>query len=189
MRTGAFTVTFTAGVSVHRCARAASASSSPSSSPSPQFPSCANTQTLVHIMKHTCTRSTSHGRSGASAQYVQVYGRGFGQALERAVDLLDVQPHVGLPLPAAQHQVVDLLRTGAGPLQHSALSDALDHLEENIGWFVKKKLIYLLSHNNVVWYKKISAAGKRAGTKLHIQYIKGQPQRLDSTDCIQRFKP
>lgn len=150
MRTGAFTVTFTVTVSVHRCARAASASSSPSSSPSPQFPSCANTQTLVHIMKHTCTRSTSHGRSGASAQYVQVYGRGFGQALERAVDLLDVQPHVGLPLPAAQHQVVDLLRTGAGPLQHSALSDALDHLEENIGWFVKKKLIYLLSHNNVV---------------------------------------
>lgn len=184
MRTGAFTVTFTAGVSVHRCARAASASSSPS----PQFPSCANTQTLVHIMKHTCTRSTSHGRSGASAQYVQVYGRGFGQALERAVDLLDVQPHVGLPLPAAQHQVVDLLRTGAGPLQHSALSDALDHLGENIGWFVKKKLIYLLSHNNVVWYKKSLRLGSVREPNCTSSLLK---DGLDIwiADCIQRFKP
>lgn len=46
------------------------------------------------------------------------------------MDLLDVQPHVGLPLPAAQHQVVDLFRTGAGPLQHAALGDALNHLQD-----------------------------------------------------------
>lgn len=66
----------------------------------------------------------------ASAQYVQIHGRGLGEALEHAVDLLDVQPHVGLPLPAAQHQVVHLFRTGAGPLQHAALGDALNHLQE-----------------------------------------------------------
>lgn len=78
----------------------------------------------------------AHARGGgvgtydhASAQYVQVHRRGLGEALEHAVDLLDVQPHVGLPLPAAQHQVVDLFRTGAGPLQHAALGDALNHLQ------------------------------------------------------------
>lgn len=68
--------------------------------------------------------------ASASAQYVQVDGGGLGQALEHAVDLLDVQPHVGLPLPAAQHQVIHLLGTGAGSLQHSALRDAFNHLQE-----------------------------------------------------------
>lgn len=77
--------------------------------------------------KHTATHIT-HADAGASAQYVQVHRRGLGQALEHAVDLLDVQPHVGLPLPAAQHQVIHLFRTSAGPLQHPALRDALNHL-------------------------------------------------------------
>lgn len=51
-----------------------------------------------------------------SAQYIQVDGRGLGQVQEQAVDLFDVQSHVGLPLPATQHQVVHLLGTGPGPL-------------------------------------------------------------------------
>lgn len=71
--------------------------------------------------------------AGGSAQYVQVHGRGLGEALEHAVDLLDVQPHVRLPVPAAQHQVVDLFRAGTGSLQHAALRDALDHLQEERG--------------------------------------------------------
>lgn len=83
----------------------------------------------THTHSHSCTQST-YKDSGASAQYVQVHGWGLGEALEHAVDLLDVQPHVGLPLPAAQHQVVHLFRTGAGPLQHAALGDALDHLQD-----------------------------------------------------------
>lgn len=45
------------------------------------------------------------------------------------MDLLDVEPHVGLPLPAAQHQVIHLFRTGARSLQHPALGDALNHLQ------------------------------------------------------------
>lgn len=44
------------------------------------------------------------------------------------MDFFDVKSHVGLPLPAAQHQVVHLLGTGPGPLQHPALGDTLDHL-------------------------------------------------------------
>lgn len=46
------------------------------------------------------------------------------------MDLLDVQPHVRLSLPAAQHQVVNLLGTGARPLQYTALGDALNDLQE-----------------------------------------------------------
>lgn len=72
--------------------------------------------------------------AGVSTQYVQVHGRGLGEALEHAVDLLDVQPHVRLPVPAAQHQVVDLFRASTGSLQHAALCDALDHLQgDNVG--------------------------------------------------------
>lgn len=77
---------------------------------------------------HTHARRVHTENTAASAQYVQVHRRGLGEALEHAVDLLDVQPHVGLPLPAAQHQVVHFFRTGAGPLQHTALGDALNHL-------------------------------------------------------------
>ena len=87
-----------------------------------------------------CTQSTYKRTRGASAQYVQVDGRGLGEALEHAVDLLDVQPHVGLPLPAAQHQVVHLFRTGAGPLQHAALRDALNHLRDTRGRYTSDLL-------------------------------------------------
>ena len=63
-----------------------------------------------------------------SAQDVQVDGRGLGQVEQQQVDLLDVKSGVGLPLPTAQHQVIHLLRTGPGPLQHPALGYTLDHL-------------------------------------------------------------
>lgn len=68
------------------------------------------------------------GTGGRSAQDVQVDGRGPRQVVEQGVDLFDVEPHVGLALPAPQHQVVQLLRTGTGSLQDATLRDALDHL-------------------------------------------------------------
>lgn len=49
------------------------------------------------------------------------------------MDLLDVEPDMRLPLPAAQHKVIHLLRTGTGSLQDPALSDALDHLQPERG--------------------------------------------------------
>lgn len=125
MRTGttAFTGTFTAGYCTQALAH----------SPLPSVPSRARKHTppRVHTpSSHTRVQST-YRTGGASAQYVQVHRGGLGEALEHAVDLLDVQPHVGLPLPAAQHQVVHLFRTGSGPLQHAALRDALDHLQDS----------------------------------------------------------
>lgn len=97
----------------------------------PSIPAASLSHPETNNLTHTCTpkKQSTYDESAASAQYVQVDRRGFGQALEHAVDLLDVQPHVGLPLPAAQHEVVHLLGAGAGPLQHAALGDALDHLQ------------------------------------------------------------
>lgn len=100
----------------------------------PSFPAASLSHLETNDLTHTCTPKTTKKKyirreRVASAQYVQVDGRGLGQALEHAVDLLDVQPHVGLPLPAAQHEVVHLLGAGAGPLQHAALGDALNHLQ------------------------------------------------------------
>lgn len=90
-------------------------------------------------MKHTCAQTTYTG-AGGSAQYIQVHRRGLGQALEHAVDFLDVQPHVGFPLPAPQHQVVYFLRTGAGPLQDSTLCDTLNHLQGTARYYTVSDL-------------------------------------------------
>lgn len=49
------------------------------------------------------------------------------------MDLFNVESHVGLSLPAAQHKVVDLFGAGPGALQHPALGDALDHLGKGGG--------------------------------------------------------
>lgn len=46
------------------------------------------------------------------------------------MDFFDVEPHVRLPLPTAQHQVIHFLGACARSLQDSALSDALNHLKE-----------------------------------------------------------
>lgn len=44
------------------------------------------------------------------------------------MDALDVLPHMGLSLPAPQHQLVDFLGARSRSLQDAALSDALYHL-------------------------------------------------------------
>lgn len=45
------------------------------------------------------------------------------------MDALDVLPHVGLSLPAPQHQLIDFLGARSRSLQDSALSDAFYHLD------------------------------------------------------------
>lgn len=70
------------------------------------------------------------GQSGRlpSAEDVQVDGRGLGQGLQLAVDVLHRLPLLRFPLPAALHDVVDLGGAGAGPLQLPTLGDALNGL-------------------------------------------------------------
>lgn len=45
------------------------------------------------------------------------------------MDALDVLPHMGLSLPAPQHQLIDFLGARSRSLQDAALSDALYHLD------------------------------------------------------------
>lgn len=65
----------------------------------------------------------------ALAQNIQVDRRCLGQVLKEGVDALDVLPHVGLSLPAPQHQLIHLLGACSRSLQDSALSDAFYHLD------------------------------------------------------------
>lgn len=50
--------------------------------------------------------------------------------MEDFVDLLDVQPLLWVPLPAAQHDIVYLFGTDTGPLQDTTLCNALNDLQE-----------------------------------------------------------
>lgn len=68
------------------------------------------------------------GGTSRLAQDVQVNGRVLDQLQQAAVDVLDDHPLLGLPLPAALHQLVHLLGAGAGPLQFPALRDAFNGL-------------------------------------------------------------
>ena len=64
------------------------------------------------------------------AKDVQVDGGGFPQSMEDLVDLLDVQPLLWFPLPTPQHDIIHLFGADSGPLQNTALGDALDDLEK-----------------------------------------------------------
>lgn len=87
---------------------------------------------LYHTFTHTLflTNNYTPILANGSAQDVQVNRRGLGQALEQVVDFFDVESHVGLPLPAAQHQVIHLFGASTRSLQHPTLCDTLDHLQE-----------------------------------------------------------
>lgn len=63
------------------------------------------------------------------AQDVQVDRRGFPHGEEDLLNVLNVQPLLRLPLPAAQHDVVHLLGTNPWPLQNPTLGYALDNLQ------------------------------------------------------------
>lgn len=73
-------------------------------------------------------RETGCRRGVPSTKDVQVDRRSLPQGLQDLIDFLDVQPLLGFPLPAPQHDIVHLLGAHAGPLQHAALGDALDDL-------------------------------------------------------------
>lgn len=64
------------------------------------------------------------------AKDVQVDWCGLAQSVKDLVDLLDVEPLLRFPLPAAQHDVVNLLGANSGPFQNSALGNALNDLKE-----------------------------------------------------------
>lgn len=63
------------------------------------------------------------------AQDVQVDRRGFSHGKKDLLNVLNVQSLLRFPLPAAQHDVIDLLRTDPWPLQDTTLGDALDNLQ------------------------------------------------------------
>lgn len=62
------------------------------------------------------------------AKDIQVDGGRLGQGTQACVHVLDAAALLGLPLPAAPHDGVDLRGAGAGPLQLASLRDALDRL-------------------------------------------------------------
>jgi hypothetical protein len=61
-------------------------------------------------------------------QDIQVYRRRLGQGLQPVMHILDAVALLGLSLPAAPHNGVDLWWAGARPLQLTSLRDALDCL-------------------------------------------------------------
>ena len=64
----------------------------------------------------------------AEKQTIQVNRRRLGQGLQPGMHILDAVALLGLPLPAAPHNGVDLRWAGTRPLQLTSLRDALDRL-------------------------------------------------------------
>lgn len=64
------------------------------------------------------------------AKDVQVDWCGLAQSVKDLVDLLDVEPLLRFSLPAAQHDVVNLLGADSRSFQNSALGNALNDLKE-----------------------------------------------------------
>lgn len=67
------------------------------------------------------------------AQDIQVDWRGFSHGKKDFLNVLNVQPLLRFPLPAAQHDVIDLLRTNPWPLQNPTLGYALNNLQSRKG--------------------------------------------------------
>lgn len=63
------------------------------------------------------------------AQDVQVDWRGFSHGEQDLLNILNVQSLLRFPLPAAQHDVVHLLRTDPRPLQNPTLGYTLNNLQ------------------------------------------------------------
>lgn len=62
------------------------------------------------------------------AKDVQVDWCGLAQSMKDLVDLLDVEPLLRFSLPAAQHDVVNLLGADSRPFQNPTLGNALNDL-------------------------------------------------------------
>lgn len=63
------------------------------------------------------------------AQDVQVDWRGFSHGEQDLLHVLNVQSLLRFPLPAAEHDVIHLLRTNPRPLQNPTLGYALNNLQ------------------------------------------------------------
>lgn len=79
----------------------------------------------VHL---SAWRGTGHPRP-LLAQDVQVDWRGFSHGEKDFLNVLNVQPLLRFPLPAAQHDVKHLLRANPWPLQNPTLGYALNNLQ------------------------------------------------------------
>lgn len=74
------------------------------------------------------TQPQPQPRASFLAQDIQVDRRRLGQGLQLGMYILDAVALLGLPLPAAPHNGIDLWRTGTRSLQLTSLRDALDRL-------------------------------------------------------------
>lgn len=74
------------------------------------------------------------------AQDVQVDRRGFSHGEQDLLNVLNVQSLLRFPLPAAQHDVVHLLRADPWPLQNPALGYALNNLQRRQGSGVRQTI-------------------------------------------------
>lgn len=63
------------------------------------------------------------------SQYVQIDWCGFHQSKQYLLNVLNIEALLWLPLPAAQHHIVDFLGTEPGALQYPTLRYTLYHLE------------------------------------------------------------
>lgn len=62
------------------------------------------------------------------SQYVEIDWCGFHQSKQHLLNVLNIEALLWLPLPAAQHHIVDFLGTEPGALQYPTLSYTLYHL-------------------------------------------------------------
>lgn len=74
------------------------------------------------------------------AQDVQVNWRGFSHGKKDLLNVLNVQSLLWFPLPAAQHDVIHLLRTNPWPLQNPTLGYALNNLQRREGSGVRQTI-------------------------------------------------
>lgn len=100
-----------------------------------------------------------------SAQYIQVHRWGLGQVEEQTVDFFNVETHVWLSLPAAQHQVIHFFRTGPRALQHPALGYTLYHLQSE-----RKTSIKLIVRRSPVHLVKNKAEKINSVFKLQLRW-------------------
>lgn len=74
------------------------------------------------------------------SQYIQIHGCGFHQCLKLVLNVFNDEALLWLPLPAAQHDIIDFLRTDSWAFQDSALSNAFNNLEKKTKNEAKKEI-------------------------------------------------
>ena len=106
-------------------------------------------------------RGTGHPRL-LLAQDVQVDRRGFSHGEQDLLNVLNVQSLLRFPLPAAQHDVIHLLRTNPCPLQNPTLGYALNNLQRREGSGVRQTiftdwLLWFAHNEKAVTLRRLSS--------------------------------